>query len=95
LLNWGLLEKDSATMVDEIIENLRSLSVSKTDKWKVKDAVEHMERVQRRRAVTGRDAQRNTDDTMEAIDSLLKIKSADILEIRLMMDALLEVYLEN
>jgi hypothetical protein len=30
---------------------------------------------------------------MEAIDSLLSIKSADISEIRLMMDVLLEVYL--
>jgi hypothetical protein len=31
--------------------------------------------------------------TMEAIDSLLSITSADISEIRLMMDVLLEVYL--
>jgi hypothetical protein len=35
--------------------------------------------------------QRNTDDTMEAIDSLLSITSADISEIRFMMDVLLEV----
>jgi hypothetical protein len=37
--------------------------------------------------------QRNIDNTMEAIDSLLSITSADISEIRLMMDALLEAYL--
>jgi len=35
----------------------------------------------------------NIDDTMEVIDSLLSITSADISEIRLMMDVLLEVYL--
>jgi hypothetical protein len=52
-----------------------------------------MESVQRRTVVTGRDIQRNIDDTMEAIDSLLSITSADISEIRLMMDVLLEVYL--
>jgi hypothetical protein len=34
----------------------------------------------------------NIDDTMEAIDSLLSITSANISEIRLMMDVLLEVY---
>jgi hypothetical protein len=36
---------------------------------------------------------RNIDDTMEAIDSLLSITSADISEIRLVMDILLEAYL--
>jgi hypothetical protein len=59
----------------------------------VKDAIEHMERVQRRTLVTAKDIQRNIDDTMEAIDSLLSITSADTSEIRLMMDVLLEVYL--
>ncbi len=37
--------------------------------------------------------QRNINDTMEAIDSLISIASADIPEIRLMMDVLLEVCL--
>ena len=37
--------------------------------------------------------QTNIDDTMEVIDLLLSITSADISEIRLMMDVLLEVYL--
>ena len=80
-------------MVDDIIGGLKSLSVSKKEKWTVKDAIEHMERVQRRTVVTGRDIQRNIDDTMEAIDSPLSIMSADISEIRSMMDVLLAVYL--
>ena len=88
-----VVEKDSAAMVDDIITGVKSLSVSKKDRSELKDAIEHMERVQRRTVVTGRDIQRNVDDTMEAIDSLLSIKSADISEIRLMMDVLLEVYL--
>jgi hypothetical protein len=37
----------------------------------------------------------NIDDTMEAIDSLLSISSVDISKIRLMMDALLEVWIEK
>jgi len=36
---------------------------------------------------------RNIDDTMKAINSLLSITSADVSEIRLVMDILLEVYL--
>ncbi len=87
------MEKDSAAMVDDIIGGLKSLSVSKTDKWKVKDALEHMERVEQRTVVTVRDIQRNIDDTKEATDSLLSITGADISEIRLMMDVLLEAYL--
>jgi hypothetical protein len=51
-----------------------------------------MERVQRRRVASERDNQRNIDDTREAIDSMLSIKSADVSQVRLMTDVLLEVY---
>ena len=88
-----VVEKDSAAMADDIIGGLNSLLVSKKDKWRVQEAIERMERVQRRTVVTGRDIQRNIDDTMEAIDSLLSITSAEISQVRLMMDVLLEVYL--
>jgi len=88
-----VVEKDSAAMADDIIGGLNSLLVSKKDKWRVQEAIERMERVRRRTVVTGRDIQRNIDDTMEAIDSLLSITSADISQVRLMMDVLLEVYL--
>jgi hypothetical protein len=87
-----VVEKDSPAMVGDIIEALESLSVSKKDKWKVKDAIEHMERAQRRILVTVKNIHRNIDDTMEVIDSLLSITRADISEIRLMIDVLLEVY---
>lgn len=65
------MEKDSVAMVDDIIGSLKSLPVSKKDKWKVKDAIEHMERVERRTVDTAKGIQWNIDDTMEAIDSLL------------------------
>jgi len=87
------VEKDSAAIVDDIIGSLKSLPVSKKDKWKAKDAIEHMERVERRTVDTAKGIQWNIDDTMEAIDSLLSITSADISEIRLRMDVLLKVYL--
>ena len=69
--------------------------VSKKDKSELEDAIEHMERVQRGTVVTVRDIQRNIDDIIEALDSLLSITSIDVSEIRLMMDALLEVWIEK
>jgi hypothetical protein len=86
------VEKDSAQMLSDIVRALKSLTVSKKDKWELEDAIEHMERVQRRAGETGRDIQRNIDDIMEALDSLLSISSTDVSEIRLMMDTLLEVW---
>jgi hypothetical protein len=87
-----VVEKDSPAMVGDIIEALESISVSRKDKSELKDAIEHMEKVQRRTPVTAKDIHRNINDTKEAIESLLSIKSADISEIRLMIDVLLEVY---
>jgi hypothetical protein len=80
-------------MVSDIIRALKSLMVSKRDKSELEDAIEHMERVQRGRVMTVRDIQRNMDDLLEALDSLLSITSTDVSEIRLMMDALLEVWI--
>jgi Mg2+ and Co2+ transporter CorA len=59
----------------------------------LEDAIEHMEKIQRETAMTARDIQGNIDDNMETLDSLLSITSADISEIRLMVDALLEVWI--
>jgi hypothetical protein len=78
-------------MVRDIIRALKSLMVSKKDKSELEDAIEHMEKIQRRAVMTVRDIQENIDDIMETIDSLLSIMSADISHIRLMMDALLKV----
>jgi subtilase family serine protease/prenyltransferase beta subunit len=88
-----VLQKDSAQMVSDIIEALKSLTVSKKDKEEREEAIENMEKVQRRDAVTAKDVERNIDDTLEAIESLLSITSADVSDIRLMMDILLEVWI--
>jgi hypothetical protein len=85
------VEEDSAQMVSDIIRVLKSLMVSKKDKSELEDAIEHMEKIQRGTVLSVRDIQRNIDDIMEALDSLLSITSADISEIRLMVDTLLEV----
>jgi hypothetical protein len=80
-------------MVSDSIRVLKSLIVAKGDKSELEDAIEHMDKVQRRVKVTEKDTEKNIDDLVEAIDSLLSITSTDISEIRLMMDALLEVWI--
>jgi hypothetical protein len=42
------VQQDSSQMVTDISRALKSLKVSKKDKSKLEDTVEHMERVQRR-----------------------------------------------
>jgi hypothetical protein len=79
-------------MVSDVIRALKSLTVSKKDKSELEDAIEHIERVQRRGKATEKDVQKNIDDLLKAIESLVSIIRTDVSEIRLMMDALLEVY---
>jgi type 1 glutamine amidotransferase len=88
-----VVEKDSAKMVDDIIEALKSLAVSKKDRSRLNDAIEHMERVQKRVVVTAKDVKKNIHDILQSIDSLLSITSTDISAIRLMMDRLFEIWL--
>jgi len=70
-------EEDLAQMVGDITTALKSLMVSKKDKSKLEEAIEHMEKIQRRTVVTVGHIRRNIDDTMEALDSLLSITSID------------------
>jgi hypothetical protein len=88
-----VVDRDSLMMVGDIIRALDSLSVSKKDRSELKDAIEHMEKIHRRGKVTEKDVEKNIDDLLEAIESLLSITSTDISEIRLMMDVLLEVWI--
>jgi hypothetical protein len=88
-----VVEEDSAQMVSDSIRVLKSLMVSKKDKSEWEDAIEHMEKIQRRVKVTEKDVEKNIDDLLEAIESLLSITSTDVSEIRLMMDALLKVWI--
>jgi len=64
-------------MENDIVRPLKSLIVSKKDKSKLEEAIEHMEKIQRRTVVTVGHIRRNIDDTMEALDSLLSITSID------------------
>jgi hypothetical protein len=87
-----IVQKDSATMLDDILNALRSLSVSKQDRSELNDAIKHMENIENRVVKKPGDIKKNIDDILKAVDSLLGISSTDISEIRLMMDRLLLVW---
>jgi Tol biopolymer transport system component len=88
-----VLQKDSAAMLEDILKTLKSLSVREKDRSELRDAIEHMEKVQKRVVKKTSDIKKNIDDLLEAIDALLDIRSADISEIRLMIDRLFVVWL--
>jgi hypothetical protein len=87
-----LVERDSVAMLDDILDALRTLPVSKQDQSELNDAIRHMENIETRVVNKPGDVKKNIDDLLQGIDSLLDIGSADISEIRLMMDRLLLVW---
>ena len=88
-----LVDKDTRTVAGDIMAALKALSVTgKKDKESLKMAIRQMEDVQRREVVRKRDIEKNVDDILEGINSLLSITSNDVAEIRLMMDRLLKMW---
>jgi hypothetical protein len=84
--------EDTANMVGDILQKLNVLSVSKLDELRLNKAIFHIERVQNRKIKHIHDIEENIQDILKAIDSLLSITSTDISEVRLLIDAFLEVW---
>lgn len=88
-----VVDKDTQTVAGDIMAALKALSVTrKKDKEYLKTAIRQMEDVQRREIVKKKDVEKNIDDILQAINSLLSITSNDVTEIRLMMDRLLKMW---
>lgn len=86
------VEKDMATLTNDIIAALNALSVTSHDRAKVHNAIERIKRVQRRIVNLRSDMGENIFDILKAIESLLDVRNADITQIRLIMDELLKVW---
>ena len=87
-----VVNKDAVAAAVDIITALNMLTVSGQDKAKVDNAVRYMADVQGRSITTDADIDKNIQDILKAIDSLLDVTSADTSNIRLMMDQLLKVW---
>ena len=88
-----VVDKDTKTVAGDIMAALKAFSVTgKKDKEYLKTAIRQMEDVQRREVVKKRDLEKNIDDILQAINSLLSITRNDVAEIRLMMDRLLKMW---
>ena len=86
------IDRDTATATDDIITVLNSLPVSAEDRERLDRATGYMESVQNRAITTEKDIDRNIQDILKAINSLLSITSADVTEARLLMDSLLRIW---
>jgi hypothetical protein len=88
-----VVDKDTQTVAGDIMAALKALSVTgKKDKEYLKVTILQMQDVQRREIIRKRDVEKNIDDILEGINSLLSITSNDVAEIRLMMDRLLRMW---
>lgn len=83
------VNKTISSLTGDIVATLNGLQVSGQERAKVNNAILYIQNVQNRPALTASDIELNIRDILKAIDSLLFIASADISNIRLMMDELL------
>jgi Tol biopolymer transport system component/flagellar hook assembly protein FlgD len=86
------LEEDTEMLTTEIITVLNSLEATGRDRKWVNKALRRMEAVHERIVTNDKDAERNIKDILKAIDSLRKLKTIDIREIRIKMDILLRIW---
>jgi len=82
---------DAATLIEDIIETLRSLSPDRKDKAKVRIVIRLIEGVRKRGNDTTRDIERNISDILISIDTLLMTKEVDTDPVRVMLDDLLRI----
>jgi len=82
---------NAATLIDDIIETLRSLSPDHKDKAKVRIVIRLLEGVRKRGNDKKRDIERNIRDILISIDTLLMTKEVDTDPVRVMLDDLLRI----
>jgi hypothetical protein len=87
-----VVEKDTTAIGNDIISALGGLPVLGQEKSKIDNAVGYIHNVQNRVINSEMDIERNIDDLLKAIDSILTVTSVDISAIRLMMDYLLKTW---
>ncbi len=86
------VDRDAATMTSDIVAALNVLSVTGQDKEKVSNAIMYIENVQGRTIVTENDIEKNIEDILKAINSLLFVTSADVSYVRHKIDECLKVW---
>ena len=85
------VEKDAAALITDIIDALNSLAVSKKDRPKVEYAIQQLQDVRHGHHGKKEKCEDDIRDILKAVDALVQIESADITQIRLMLDTLLRV----
>ncbi|MBU0728774.1 MAG: hypothetical protein KKE17_09040 [Proteobacteria bacterium] len=86
-----VLDQDRAALIDSIIGEVSSLQLSSQDSAKAADIIACLENVRANVIIDIGDLQVNIHEIEKAIDSLLRIESIDISDIRLQLDTLLRI----
>jgi len=86
------VDKDTKTMTDDIINELKTLAVSGMDKSRINKAIRYLKNIQKRVIVNDQDIEKNIHKILKAIDLLLSVKSADTSNIRLKLDGILNIW---
>jgi subtilase family serine protease len=86
------VNRDTATLADDILVALEALAVSEEDEDKVNHAIEHIDKIREREVESEKDAKKNIHDIVKAVNSLLSVEDTDISDVRLMMDELLMMW---
>lgn len=83
--------KDAAAMTADIIDALNALAVSKKDRDKVLYAIQCLQDEQHRHHGKKEGWEDDIQDILKAVGAVMQIESADVAQIRLMLDDLLRV----
>ena len=86
------IDRDTASVTREIITELNRLTVTEKDRERLDRAIRYIEDVQEREINREQDIDKNIQDLLKAVDSLLSITSADTSAVRLMIDELLRIW---
>jgi hypothetical protein len=84
--------EDSAALAAGLLSALDALPATSRDRERLRDAKKHVLKALERTVLSARDIEKTIHDLLKASDALIQVTSADITEIRLMLDRLLEFH---
>jgi hypothetical protein len=85
------VHKDAAALTADIIDAANVLSVEKKDRTMVQEAIKWLQHTQHGHRGKKEECEDDIQDILEAINAVAQIQSADLTQIRMMLDALLRV----
>jgi hypothetical protein len=87
-----VIDRDAAAIIGDILAALNRLQADGRQKARIKEAIRHVEYIQKRTVTSARDIEKNISDILKAIDALISLNGIDVSAIRLQLDTLLRIW---